>query len=200
MSATALSRTIREHQIKTVLNLRGPNLGESWYRDEIAATLASGATQVDLSLSSCVWMSRIQLRALVRMLDTCDHPLIMHCAWGSERTGLASAITELLRPGGTLASARDQLVLRHLYVRLGDGKIMAEFVDQYADWLRRNRLEHSPEVFRRWVAEGYVPGKPSREAWPYDPAPLVVVTHPRASSGRLARREVRAGSSETRAR
>ena len=200
MSARALARTIREYQIKTVVNLRGPNLGESWYRDEVAATLAAGATHVDLSLSSCVWMSRIQLRTLVRILDTCDRPLIVHCAWGSERTGLASAITEFLRPGGTLASARDQLALRHLYVRLGDGKIMAEFVDQYEDWLRRNRLEQSPLVFRRWVAEGYVPGKPSREAWPYDPAPLIVVTHPETSVQSLARRTLPAESPETRAR
>jgi Tyrosine phosphatase family len=190
MPAGALSRTLRDYQIRTVLNLRGPNPGESWYRDELAATLAAGATQVDLPWSSCVWMSRIQLRTLIRTLDTCDYPLIMHCAWGSERTGLASAIVKLLQPGQTLADARDQLVLRHLYVRLGDGRIMAEFLDQYEEWLRRNRQGHSPEVFRSWAAQGYVPGSPNREEWPYDPAPLVVVTHPRPPFQSLAGRGI----------
>ena len=131
MPAGALRQTLRDHHIKTVLNLRGPNPRESWYRDEIAATLAEGATQVDIPLSSCVWMSRIQLRTLVRQLDSCDYPVLIHCAWGSERTGLASAIAELLRPGGTVDEARAQLALRYLYVRLGDGRIMAEFLDQY---------------------------------------------------------------------
>ncbi len=178
MSPSALRRTLREHQIKTVLNLRGPNLKEAWYRDELATTLAARATQVDLSLSSCVWMSRIQFRTLIRVLDTCEYPVLVHCAWGSERTGLTAAVAELLAPGGTLADARRQLALRFLYVRLGDGKIMAELLDQYENWLRAKHYQHHPEVFRQWVAEGYLPGKPNREEWPYDPFPVVVVTHP----------------------
>jgi hypothetical protein len=178
MTPGALRRTLREYGIRTVLNLRGPNPGEGWYRDEIAATLAEGATQVDIPLSSCVWMSRIQLSTLIRELDTCRYPMLLHCAWGSERTGLASAVAELLRPGGTLEEARAQLTLRHLYVRLGDGRIMAEFLDQYESWLGSSGKDHTPEAFRRWAAEGYRPGTPNREQWPYDPSPLVIETYP----------------------
>ncbi len=178
MSQSALRQTLREYHIKTVLNLRGPNLKESWYRKEIAATLAAGATQVDVSLSSCVWMSRVQLRTLIRVLDTCDYPLLIHCAWGSERTGLTAAVAELLSPSRTLADARRQLALRFLFVRLGDGRIMAEFLDQYENWLLARHQEHRPDIFRQWIADGYVPGEPNREEWPYDPYPMVVVTHP----------------------
>jgi protein tyrosine phosphatase (PTP) superfamily phosphohydrolase (DUF442 family) len=180
MSASALTATVHAHGIKTVLNLRGANPRDEWYRAEIHSTLAAGATQVDVPLSASVWMSRIQLRTLVRLLDTCEYPMLLHCAWGSERTGLTSAIAELLRPGGTLTDARAQLAIRYLYLRLGDGRIMSEFLDQYEDWLRANHLQHRPDVFRRWVSEGYRPGKPSREDWPYDPAPLFVLTRPGA--------------------
>jgi hypothetical protein len=180
MSARALEETVRTYQIKTVLNLRGPNPEQAWYREEVASTLAAGATQIDIALSACVWMSRVQLRTLVRVLDTCEYPLILHCAWGSERTGLTSAIAELLRPGTSLAQARGQLALRYLYLRLGDGKIMSEFLDQYEDWLRRNHRQHSPEVFRSWASRDYRPGTPSREEWPYDPLPLFVLTRPGA--------------------
>ena len=173
-----LARTLRRHRIKTVVNLRGPNHREAWYRDELAATLAAGATQVDIPLSSCVWMSRIQFRTLVRVLETCEYPLLLHCAWGSERTGITAAAAELLTPGSTLVSARQQLALRYLYVRLRGGRIMAELLDQYENWLHAKSLEHRPVVFRQWVAAGYVPGKPSREEWPYDPCPLLVVTCP----------------------
>lgn len=189
MPAGALARTVHDLHIKTVVNLRGPNARESWYRDEVAATLSAGATQVDIPLSSCVWMSRIQLRTLVRVLDTCDYPALLHCAWGSERTGLASAIAELLRPSGTLADAREQLAVRHLYVRVGGGRIMAEFLDQYEDWLRRSGLAHRPEVFRRWAAEDYLPGDPNRETWPYDPSPLVVETRPQPTIPSVAGKE-----------
>jgi hypothetical protein len=173
-----LSRTLRDHEIRTVLNLRGPNPRERWYRDELRTTIDAGATQVDIPLSSCVWMSRVQFRTLVHVLDTSEYPLIVHCSWGSERTGLTAAISELLRPGGTIEAAREQLSLRYLYVPLGDGKIMGELIEQYATWLQSRGLAQDPAVFRRWVAEEYSPGKPSREAWPYDPSPLLVETRP----------------------
>ena len=178
MSPGALRRTLHDYHVKTVVNLRGANPREPWYQEEIATTLAAGVTQVDLSLSSCVWMSRVQLRALVRILDHCDYPVLLHCAWGSERTGLTAAISQLLRPGSSLEDARSQLGLRYLYVRAGDGKIMAEFLDQYERWLAHKRLAHGPEVFRRWVEDGYIPGKPNREEWPYDPFPLFIIMRP----------------------
>jgi hypothetical protein len=179
MPARALTQTLEKYGIKTVLNLRGPNPKAQWYVDERAATLNAGATQVDIPLSSCVWMSRIQLRTLVRVLDRSEYPVLLHCAWGSERTGLASAVAELLRPNGTLDDAQCQLAARFLYVRVGDGRIMAEFLDQYAAWLRSNHLVHCPEAFHRWVDEEYTPGRPNREDWPYDPTPLVIETRPR---------------------
>ena len=61
--------------------------------------------------------------------------MLIHCAWGSERTGLVSAFAELLRPGSTLDDARAQFSLGYLFVRLGDGKVMAEHLDQYESWL-----------------------------------------------------------------
>jgi hypothetical protein len=178
MPASALARTLHDHHIKTVLNLRGENLDRSWYRDELAATRNSGATHIDIAMSSCIWMSREQLRALIETLETAEYPLIIHCAWGSERTGLVAAFAELLRPGSTLLDARAQFSLRYLFVRLNDGKIMAEHLDQYEDWLRSRHLSHDRATFRRWATEGFRPGVPGREEWPYDPYPLVVVRRP----------------------
>jgi len=178
MSAPRLAQTLREHGVRTVLNLRGANPDQSWYRAERETTLAAGATQVDVSMSSCIWMSRAQLRAILRALDSCRYPMLIHCAWGSERTGLVSAFAELLRDGSTLDDARAQFTLSHLYVPYGDGKIMSEALDQYETWLAAHRTVHRPEVFRRWAAEGYTPGQPDRERWAWDPYPLIVVTRP----------------------
>jgi protein tyrosine phosphatase (PTP) superfamily phosphohydrolase (DUF442 family) len=181
MPAESLARTIRARKIHTVLNLRGANPSEPWYRDERSATLGAGSTQIDIAMSSCLWMSRAQLRTLVRVLDTCEYPLLIHCQWGAERTGLASAFAELLRPGGTLDDARGQFSIRYLFLPLKDGAIMPEHLDQYEAWLRALGKPHHPDLFRRWVAEGYRPGRPGREQWPYDPYPLVVITRPTRS-------------------
>ncbi len=187
MPAWALTRAIRDHHIKTVVNLRGENLPEAWYRDELTATKSAGATHIDIAMSSCIWMSRAQLRALVATLDAAAFPLLVHCALGSERTGLASAFAELLRPGATLEDARAQLSLRYLFMRVNDGKMMALHLDQYERWLRNLHWEHNPANFRRWVNEGFQPGTPGREEWPYDPYPLVVVRRPDLDTKRAVR-------------
>src|SRR5271166_2589778 len=69
MPASALAQSLRDHQIKTVLNLRGENPSRPWYRSELSTTLDAGATHVDIAMSSCLWMSRTQLRAVVETLD-----------------------------------------------------------------------------------------------------------------------------------
>ena len=119
--------------------------------------------------------------------------MLIHCWHGSERTGLASAMTELLRSGGTLGDARRQFALRYLFVRAGDGALMQDHLDRYEEWLRARGHVHTPERFREWLAAGYQPGRPCREQWPYDPFPLVVISHPappaptdRVAGGRLA--------------
>jgi protein tyrosine phosphatase (PTP) superfamily phosphohydrolase (DUF442 family) len=180
MTASALGRTIHGYKVKTVLNLRGSNK-DPWYSAERQATLDAGATQVDIAMSSCIWMSRAQLRTIIQTLDTAEYPLLIHCQWGAERTGLVSAFAELLRPGTTLEQARAQFSIRYLFLRINDGKIMAEHLDQYEQWLAAKGWTHEPERFRQWVEEGYRPQLPNREQWPYDPYPLVVISRPGAS-------------------
>jgi protein tyrosine phosphatase (PTP) superfamily phosphohydrolase (DUF442 family) len=182
MGAEQLGRVVHERRIRTVLNLRGAHPEEAWYRQERAAVLAQGATQVDVALSSCEWMSKAQARTLVNVLDAAEYPILIHCQRGAERTGLVSAFSELLRPGGSLRSARGQFSIAYLFLPVGDGAHIPEHLDGYETWLRVKGLSHSPSAFRRWCAEAYQPGQPSRDAWPYDPYPLVVVTRPEASA------------------
>ena len=179
MGPGALARAIGRHRIRTVLNLRGPNPDAGWYRAERAAVLDQGATLIDVSLSSCVWMSRVQAATLVKVLETAERPILIHCQWGSERTGMVSAFAELLRPGGTLADADAQFRLHYLYVPFGDGVVTRRQLASYESWLADRGLPHSPDRFRSWITDGFRPGKPSREDWPYDPYPLVVITPPR---------------------
>ena len=178
MNAGALSQAINRHQIKTVLNLRGSHPESSWYRAERSATLEGGATQVDIPMSSCDWMSRSQARAVIDVLDSADRPLLVHCFHGSERTGLVSAFAELLRPGSTLADADRQFSVRYLYFGIGDGVVTHHQLAAYESWLSDSQIQHTPDQLRRWVRTCYVPGKPSREDWAFDPYPLVVTTKP----------------------
>lgn len=178
MSAATLAKTIQNHKIKSVLNLRGVNPDDDWYVQERDTTIGLGATQIDVHMSSCQWLSRDEMRTLLEILDRCDYPLLIHCSWGSERTALVAAVSELLRPGGSLESAWSQFSIRYLFVPIGDGRLTAHHLDAYQSWLESEKIEHRPETFRRWAAEVYQPGSPSREEWPYDPYPLRTITLP----------------------
>jgi protein tyrosine phosphatase (PTP) superfamily phosphohydrolase (DUF442 family) len=178
LDGDSLRALIAEGRIKTVLNLRGPNIDQGWYKDEVRATLDREATQIDVPLASDHWLSRDQARTLVGILDTAERPLLIHCQFGAERTGLVSAMEELLRPGGSLASARSQFSVRYLFLPVQDGKVMVGHLDLYETWLAGQKLAHSPEAFRRWLLDEYEPPSPSREQWPHDPYPLKVVTQP----------------------
>lgn len=186
LTARGLARDLERHGIRTVLNLRGTNPDQPWYRAERATTLAAGATQVDVPMASDHWLSREQARKLLELLDGCERPLLIHCEWGAERTGLASAFAELLRPDGSVARARRQFSGWYLFAPTADGRKMRRHVDAYAQWLVLWKIEHTPEHFRNFITLGYRPGYPSRDDWPYDPYPLAVVTRPAA--GPLARR------------
>ena len=140
MPASALARTIRDYRIKTVLNLRGANK-DRWYRAERATTLEAGATQVDIPMSSCIWMSRAQLRTLDRDVR---YGGISRCS--SIASGVRSAPAwprpspSCSAPDGTLEDARAQFSIGYLFVRVNDGKVMAEHLDQYERWLAGQRI------------------------------------------------------------
>lgn len=193
LTSDGLERTIRSRGIRTVLNLRGCNPEQAWYRAERTAALRNGALQVDVAMASDQWMSRVQLDAVLELLRTAPRPLLIHCEWGAERTGLTSALAVLLTPGGSVEAARGQFSTRFLFLPVKDGRMMIAHLDQYARWLARQRRPHSPELLREWSRSGYRPGTPSREDWPYDPYPLVVTTRPPAPvggpPGRIAGRE-----------
>lgn len=178
LSPERLAGLIRTRGIKTVLNLRGANPDQSWYRAESATTVASGATQIDVPMASDQWLSREQVQTLLEVLDSAQEPILVHCEFGAERTGLVSAMIELLRPGGNLESARSQFSVRYLFVPFKDGLVMRGHLDAYEAWLLAEHTPHSPERFRQWLTAVYRPGMPSREYWPCNPYPRKVVTTP----------------------
>ena len=189
MDPEMLAKTIQELGIRTVLNLRGPNPGDGWYDRERAATLSTGAVQIDMPLSSCDWMSRDQAQSLAEVLRDAPRPLLIHCFHGSERTGLASAMTRLLTEGQSLEEARKSFSWKYMFFGLGDGVVTLRQFQQYENWLADNHQTHSPTRFMTWLNTDFKPQSPSREQWPYDPYPLVIRSYPAQNEHSLAQKQ-----------
>jgi hypothetical protein len=172
-SPARLKRLIRDHGIRTVVNLRGPCSSFDWYLNECRQSAEMDVCQEDLCFSAGRLPAVPEIRRLVEVLDRSERPLLFHCQRGADRTGLTAAIVLLLQTDAGLAEARWQLGLRYGHLALGRPANLDWFLDLYADWLRRQGLEHSPAAFRRWVEEDYCPG-PCRCTleWLDPPAPL----------------------------
>ena len=112
MSGAHLREVIATQHIRAVLNLRGPNPGQGWYDDEVAAARDAGVRHIDIALSARHELSAQQLNDVRRALADGPKPLLIHCNGGSDRTGLVSALY-LLSRGASPAAADEQLALRY---------------------------------------------------------------------------------------
>ena len=155
-SGAEMDELIRRLGLRSVLNLRGERGGSDWLAEERAVTSAHGAEHHTVRLSAKRMPPAPRLREIVEILDTAPRPLLLHCQGGVERSGLAGAVAVLL-DGGDLDAARAQFSPSKGFVSWISRSHLPRVVEQYADWLDAQGVEHTPDRFRRWVAEHYHP-------------------------------------------
>ncbi|MBA4067930.1 MAG: hypothetical protein C0501_30355 [Isosphaera sp.] len=174
LSREKLERVIAEKGVRTVVNLRGCCPETDWYQDDARATHARGVSQEDLTFSAKRYPPTGEVVRLVEVVDRAEYPLLLHCARGADRTGMASAVALLLLTDTTPAVARRQLWPRYGHLPVGRTVRLDEFFDFYDAWLAAGNGPHTPDRFRHWVANDYCPG-PFRAALEVvSPVPLAV--------------------------
>ena len=151
VSAATLEALIRYYHIRTVVNLRGDNVGDDWYEAERTTTRRLGVKMVDVGLWAYHAPLAEELRRLVDALAAARLPVLVHCHQGGDRAGLAAACYLLLRTDATLDEARQQLGLRYGHNALGQAGCHDDLLDRYGRWLRGREAGHSPYLFRAWV-------------------------------------------------
>lgn len=104
---------IRANGIRTIINLRGNNTERSWYDEEVKASAATGVTHIDFPISSGRELTDDQITQLTDHLRNAVRPILIHCEAGSDRTGFASALYELVIAGRSTAEASQQLSFRY---------------------------------------------------------------------------------------
>lgn len=91
-----LDRWTRQHGLRTVVNLRGPSSKRTDYVEESNLTRRLGVTLIDHEMASGRLPSAGELRGLIRVLETAERPMLIHCRDGADRTGLASTLVQLM--------------------------------------------------------------------------------------------------------
>jgi protein tyrosine phosphatase (PTP) superfamily phosphohydrolase (DUF442 family) len=155
-SARDLERAVERYGVKTVLNLRGPNPKEPWYREEKEAAVRLGLRHIDFRMQSFDWPPRIEVTQFARALFDEPRPLLLHCESGLDRSGWAAGVVRLAA-GQSLADARNELARSTGHVCDPKTCGLHLFFDEYEQWLTREKRTHSAETFRHWLEEEYYP-------------------------------------------
>lgn len=158
-SPADLEWAVRKLGVRTVINLRGCCDPAPWYLEQCRATNRLNISQEDLGFSSARLPSVPTIRQLLEVLERSEYPILVHCHKGADRTGMVSVMALLLRTATPLAEARKQLGFRYGHLRVGRAGHIDRFFDLYEEWLAARGAEHSPALFRNWVAHEYCPGE-----------------------------------------
>ncbi len=167
-----LERVIAAKKIRTVINLRGCCPDMDWYMSDARATHARGISQEDITFSAKRYPPPPEVRLLIVVFDHTEYPVLIHCARGADRTGLTSAVALLLLTDATLAAARRQLWPLYGHFAVGRTAVLDEFLDAYENSLAAHGKSHTPNRFRKWVAEEYCPGPFRAQLSVVSPLPL----------------------------
>lgn len=109
LDGASLALVLEEYGIRTVVNLRGENVGEPWYDTERAVVTAAGAKLVDIGMSANALPSREALLLLYDTFETAEEPVLIHCKAGADRTSAAAAIWRMAVDGDSRAAAMREL-------------------------------------------------------------------------------------------
>ena len=140
-----LARRIAQHDIKTVVCLRGD--GDPTAASARAAQ-GAGIEFWNVPMSATRLPRPETLLELWRVADRAPRPLLVHCRAGVDRTGLCCAIV-VLHDTGNLAAARQQLALvPNGHLGMFGTQAMGEVLDRYEPHC--DRLS-----FPDWVREVY---------------------------------------------
>jgi protein tyrosine phosphatase (PTP) superfamily phosphohydrolase (DUF442 family) len=111
LSNDELRNAIREHKIRSILNLRGAHPGQAWYEEEIAVSQALGVTHYDYGLSAHRFVTKQQIGEVLDIIRDAPKPLLVHCKSGADRAGLVSALYRFAGEGVSADQADQELSL-----------------------------------------------------------------------------------------
>jgi len=138
MAGFKIDAVANRYEIKTMINLRGKQPDESWYRSEIAACARNDVLHYDLQWSMRKIPPPDSLAQLIAWIESEPRPILVHCQGGVHRAAMASVVYRLLR-GDSEADARDELGLFFMDAPIG------ELLDLYDE----------SKPFKEWVSEDY---------------------------------------------
>jgi protein tyrosine/serine phosphatase len=126
-----LQHCIKKYNIKTIVNLRGENPDQKWYREEMAVSKEFNVAHYDVSLSASLEPDGKDIRKLMEIFESAPRPVLIHCQAGADRSGLVAAMWKVIVDKETKTSAEKQLTIWHGHIPLGGTIAMDRFFEKW---------------------------------------------------------------------
>lgn len=139
----------KKYHIRTIINLRGYHPQHKWYQQETTYAGKHGLVYYNLQLSAHKLPSKKQLRKLVYILQNSQKPILVHCKYGADRSGLASAISIILSNNKSLDDMQDQISWQ--YGVVSPTTIGYQVMTNYLYWLQQGAIPYGKNTFINWV-------------------------------------------------
>jgi undecaprenyl-diphosphatase len=104
---------VQRYKIKSVLNLRGANKEARWYQEELRASELLGVEHYDYGISANHEVEHQDIEGILRIIRQAPKPILVHCKFGSDRTGLIAAAYLYAIERKAIREAEEQLSLRY---------------------------------------------------------------------------------------
>lgn len=149
LTGGTLSGVLKEHHVKTVINLRGGHPGEELYDGERQVVESNGAQLVDIAISARRLPPPDRVAAIIDAFKKRPGPFLIHCAQGADRTGLASTIFRIVVDKLPVDEAQsEQLTWRYGHFPVSKTASMDHFFDLY-------RSTNEGLSFEQWALQKY---------------------------------------------
>jgi undecaprenyl-diphosphatase len=122
---------IKKYHIRSVLNLRGQNSGESWYKDELKVSADHHLVHYDISLSASREPDGEAMQKLLTVFREAPRPILIHCKAGADRSGLVGAMWKVIVDHEPKSVACKQLFILYGHIPLGETSAMDRFFEKW---------------------------------------------------------------------
>lgn len=127
LSGADLETYIQKYHIKSILNLRGPSDGLSWYQEEIRASSKHNIVHYDVGLSAESEPSPHNVEKILEIFKTAPRPILIHCKAGADRSGLVGAMWKVVVDKQSKSEAEKQLSIKFGHLSFGKTGAMDRF-------------------------------------------------------------------------
>lgn len=155
LSGEALEKIIKDKGIKTIVNLRGEFKSDKRYNREVKISKAYGVKHYDVRLFPDKLPEHLRLKTLVDILSSSDKPILIHCLYGVDRTGMASALALSIEKDAPLSEMRRQFSWRYGVLPFIKS-IGPYFFSRYEDWLKEKEKPHNKDNLVYWIYNEYI--------------------------------------------